>query len=325
MPKKPALKFRDVQEAMDWATNPGSEKMQRHWNFTFALMRFNFSRPIRGAREAYLEGARLFEKAAAKASELAFELEAQYLRYREEVLPIEKVKIDELANDLLRQSQACHRWTLDGSVGAHIDSYLSIIPPLEDVNVDTAKIASETEALTGESNKTANRKRLSREDVLLVPQGKDVAFPPWWASDSSRMRIAALNLRRLSSKLQALANQVSQPGGGRPRDGDRFGLIEDARELGISIPALSYLMAAFAVEPPRPSITPIPRTILEMRGSGRPPGPLTKEERAWLTNSQENWFKRLNEAAKEGRKQRKKKQEAFRRWKSERQCQNDRP
>ncbi len=123
MPKKAALKFHDVQEAIDWASKPVSETMRRHQHFDLVLMRFIFSRPIPGVREACLEGSQLFEKAAEKASELAFELEGHYLRFREEVLPIEKGKIDELAQDLLLRAQACHQWSPGGSARSYLDKF----------------------------------------------------------------------------------------------------------------------------------------------------------------------------------------------------------
>jgi len=330
MPKKAALKFHDVQEAIDWATKPPPEQAGIHQDVGKAIMMFGFSRPNYGIRESYLEGVRLFEKAAGKANELAFELEVQYLRARENPLPIDESRIDALAKALFALAQKCHRWSPDESAGMYLDNYLGLIPPLDD---DLQPIQSDRNlrGLTGRDLYVARlttawkQEGLSRSDFLHVPPGKDVRFPTWWASDPKRMRIAAINMRRAASKFQVFANQARRSSGGRPQDGDKIQLIASARAHGINIPALSFLMAAFAVKPSWPSNTPIPPSLLAMRHGGRPAGILSKAERTWLETSQRRWFTRLKEAPRDKRRKRKKDAEAIRRLMSEQPCQNDRP
>jgi hypothetical protein len=319
MPKRSALRIHDVQKAIDWATNPPPEQAHMRLGLDAALISFSFSRPNYGLREAYAEGARLFEKAATKANELAFELEAQYLKIRENSLSIDEAWLDELAVRLLVLAQACHRWAPDASAGLYLENYLAGIPQLDADGIPVWSDKEEFKGLNGYDlyaarMVTASKHRgISRTDLLPVPQGKDARVPTWWVSDPKRMRTAALNLRRVSFKFQVFANQTRRSGGGRPQDGDRIQLIRSAQALGISIPALSFLMAAFVVKPSWHSNTPIPESLWPMRHGGRPAGILSKAERIWLETSQQEWFKRLNEASREKRRKRKRDEENHRR------------
>jgi hypothetical protein len=321
MPKKAALKFRDVQEAVDWATKAPPEQASVHQGFQGALMNFIFSRPNYGLRAAYTEGARLFEKAAAKANELAFELEAQYQKIRDSSLRIDEEWLDTLAKQLLVLAQACHRWVPDASAGLYLENYLAALSPLD---ADGQSVRSEEQELKGMV--TAHKRRgISRADLLQVPLGKDARVPMWWTAQPQPMRTAALNLRRVSFKLQVFAHQARRSGGGRPKDGDRIQLIRSARALGISISALSFLMAAFAVKPSWPTSAAMPESVRAMRHGGRPPGVLSAVERTWLEASQQKWFNCLTEAPKDLRKKRKKDEANLQRLVSEPQCPEDQP
>ena len=324
MPKKAALKFRNVLEAVEWVTSPPPEQAHMHRGFQAALIRFTLTRADPKIRESYVEGARLFEKAAGKANALAFELEAQYLKIRDENAILDKKRVDALARALLIDAQACHRWTLDGAAGAHFDTYLSIISRLEDGTVTPVPVSSQVEVITGvpecKSNEARNRRGLSRDDVLTVPPGNNIPLLTWWTADPKRIRTVALNMRRLSFKLQSLAKDKSHPGGGRPRDGDRIELIDSARELGINVPAVSFLMSAFAVELPSHFNRPVPKELRPMRHGGRPAGPLSKLERAWLEDSQQKWFSRLKEAPRDQRRKRRKDTATFQRLLKDEQC-----
>jgi hypothetical protein len=325
MPKKVAVRFHDVQEAIDWATKPPSEQAAIHQGVSRAIMMFGFSRPNYGIRESYLEGVRIFERAAGKANDLAFELEVQHLRLRENSLPIDNARIEGLAQDLVVLAQKCHCWDPDASAGMYLDNYLTQIPPLDD---DGQPIQSNNKdrGLTGRDlyierlTNAWKHEGLSRTDLLPVPQGRNITFPTWWASDPKGMRIAAFNLRRVSSKFEFFANQARRREGGRPQDGDKLRLIANARALGVGIPALSFLMASFAVKPSWPSNTPIPPSLVAMRHSARPAGPVSKVERAWLEDSQQKWFSRLKEVPRDQRRKQRKDADAFHRLLKEQQC-----
>lgn len=299
MPKKSVLRFHDVQEAIDWAKNTPANQVDIRSGFGIAFVHFTLSRPSYHIREACLEGVHLFEKAAARASELSFELEVYYVRRRESTMPPDHTRIEELAQELVRLSQKCHAWGPEDPTGITLDAILQMIPSLDHQNESTKSGDGQQPTAASTPNK------LSRDDLLPVPPGRGVTFPDHWLSDPQRMRTTAINLRRVSSRLQAYADHHRRRNGGRPQDGDAVRLIAEVRSFGVSLPALSFLMAAHLVQPSRRSGTAIPPGLQAMWRGERPAGPLSKVERAWLETCQEKWLARLREAAKEQRKRRK--------------------
>jgi len=264
MPKRSTLKFRDAIAARAWITDPKGEPQDLRQKVTQVIVTYQSTRPVPGRRTHLQEGADRFLKAARLADQLLLVAEAK--RQYGEGVSMEGA----LPRRLRRALQACTMWSTEQE--SLFWAYLSMHKVLEARGYSTEQ-------------------ELTRETLGLLEVGAGVPCPGWWFNDHDRMASAVINLRVMAFFFQREA-YARRRQGGRPRDGNRFELIQESRKLGVTVRTVAQLLAGLMTDPPGmedPRVafnTPVPREWYEVR--------------------EEAWFRGLNEALKQERDRRKK-------------------
>lgn len=300
MPKPTALRFRSVKEAIIWLANPPPEQYRFMRQVASAILYYKNSRRPEGLRAHYEDGARRFKRAAFHANLLAFELECDYARHRQDRLPIDEAKATALAKKLLPLARRCHRWGAGRHGGIDLDGMLNGVSVLGPIGPPPPNSPPEI----AWRYQIPNRVRgLTRSEALLVSTENADEIPPWWLSDASRMRTEAVNLRLASFVFDESATFERKAKGGRPRAGEDSFLLLFGRKEKLSLSTMAFLLTASLVLPAKGRLAAIPKGLPNLRRIARGgPYSLTEAESAFLERIFAHWLERLTAAAKAERR-----------------------
>jgi hypothetical protein len=263
MPRRSALKFRDAIEARAWITDPKGEPQDLRQKIGQAIVTYQASRPDTGRRAYLLEGAERLSKAARLAHSLLLKAESTRSYGA-------SVRGDGILPKRLRRAlQACTAWMTERLSLA--TAYLWFHKALDERGLRTDH-------------------ELTPEVLGLLPSDAETPCPVWWLKDHDRLARAAANLQLFAFFLHREAH-LQQREAGRPRDGNRAGLILEGRRLGATIRTLAQLLAGLRTDPPG----------LENHVSWV--SPVLDE---WYQVREEAWYRALKEAAKQDRTRRRK-------------------